>query len=140
MFQLLEVAPDVMYLHQKEELSIELALKLAMTVNDIFQFEWLKEKVLVTELENEWELSHQEILLQTIESYKYHLIRFLLHHHQKADLENINSQELLLPIQEKFPSAFENYFHTLEQLKLGTPLTLTTLTVSINRLNFLERS
>lgn len=134
----LSVAPDVIYLHEQEQVSVPSAMWLTVQVNEAFAFHWLKHKLESIELETDWDQSHQDILLQSIEVHKLNLIRLLLRNHKEVKLHKLTSEELLEPISQQFAVPLSTYFQTLNHLKGGAPITLTTLSVCINRLNFLE--
>ena len=65
------------------------------------------------------------------------LIRLLLRYHNEKKLQKLTSEELLSPINQRFETELSIYFQTLNQLKGGASINLTTLSVCINRLNFL---
>ncbi|MGK5092944.1 NAD-glutamate dehydrogenase domain-containing protein [Deltaproteobacteria bacterium TL4] len=134
---LLESAPDVIYLHEKKKIDIPNAWNLAVVIEDIFGFRWLKEQVYMVVLNTDWDLSHQDILLQSIESYKIQMMKYLINTHETSELVQLKGDRLIAPLRKRFPFPLDAYFQTLAQLKTGTPVTLTTLTVSINRLNFI---
>lgn len=134
----LQIAPDIIYLHEQEQVGVAAALQLTLQVNNTFKFQWLKEKLQSLDLETDWDQSHQDILLQTIELHKLNVIRLLLQHHDEKALVSINAEDLLTPVSQQFTVPLATYFQTLNQLQTGSPINLTTLSVCINRLNFLE--
>jgi len=134
----LSIAPDVIYLYEEMKLGIAATLKLVVLVNEIFGFQWIKDKIQTVELASDWEQSHQDILLQTVEVHKKNLIRFLLRFHDEKTLETISAELLLKPINSQFTIPLSGYFQTLNQLKMGSVVNLTSLSVCINGLNFLE--
>ncbi|MBF0287259.1 MAG: NAD-glutamate dehydrogenase [SAR324 cluster bacterium] len=137
-FDQLAMAPDIIYLHESEGIEVPTALRLTTLVDEIFGFQWLRDKIQNIELKTDWDQSHQDILAQTIGLRKINLIRLLLQHHDKASLGSISSEELLASLSKQFAIPVAAHFQTLDQLKAGSPINLTTLSVSINRLNFLD--
>ncbi len=129
------IAPDVIYLHEQENLEVAEALHLTLQANQIFNFDWLKEATQAIHLESDWELSHQDILLQNIDSHKLQLMRFLIQNHSGNNFSQLSGEALLSPIRQKSGVALTNYFQTIQQLKGGIPINLTSLAVAINRLN-----
>ncbi|MBF0278580.1 MAG: NAD-glutamate dehydrogenase [SAR324 cluster bacterium] len=134
----LGIAPDVIYLHEQENIAVPAALHLTIQVNEVFSFQWISQKLQTIELETDWDQSHQDILLKTVSVHKASMIRLLLKHHDQKSLLGLSTEELIAPISTQFAVPLATYFQTLNQLQNGSPINLTTLSVCINRLNFLS--
>lgn len=134
---LLKTAPDVIYLHEEENLSVPVAVKLSRMINDIFHFDWLSLKLNIVETTTDWELSLQDILKQNLELYKSNLLRFLVESHEEEKLNFLSEDEILESVSKPFDIPLTAFFNTVETLKIDPLINLTTLSVSINRLNFL---
>ena len=134
---MLKSAPDFIYLNQEENISIAGAIRISMAINEIFHFDWLNKKLNGIDTLTDWELSLQDILNQNLELYKSNLLRFLVDRHGEQSLSNIQEEEILQSVTEYFELPLKNFFSTVEALKMDPLINLTTLSVSINRLNFL---
>lgn len=136
----LKGAPDVIYLHEEENLTVPSALRLSIIINDAFYFEWLTKKLYSIEPATDWELSLQDILTQNLELYKFNLLRILVNYHGEETLKALSPDEIVKSVRGFFEIPLGNFFKTIEMLKLDPLINLTTLSVSINRLNFLAEA
>lgn len=134
---LLKGAPDVIYLHEEEGLSVPTALRLSKIINESFHFDWLSKKLNGIEPSSDWELSLQDILTQNLEIYKFALLRLLVDVHGEEVLKSISVEQIVESIRQHHEIPLNNYFSTIESLNTDPVINLTTLSVSINRLNFL---
>jgi len=137
LINMLKSAPDLIYLNQEEKINVSGSMKISMAINDIFHFDWLNKKLNSIDTLTDWELSLQDILLQNLELYKSNLLRFLVDLHGQESLSEINEKEILSSVTKVFEIPLKNFFSTVDALKIDPLINLTTLSVSINRLNFL---
>jgi len=129
---------DILFLTLKENLSIKTATKISLTLNKIFEYAWLKSKLQSLHLSSPWELAHQDILLQSIRYQKINLVKFIHQHHKKSDFHEINQEDLVKLIKTKYEMPLHIYFQSLKDLKNSSASNLTSLSVVINKLNFLS--
>lgn len=134
----LKMAPDVLYLSEKNKMELSNAIALNSKIENLFDFNRVRNLLLSVPLLNDWELAHQDILMQTLESYKRKVVKFVIDKFEGKDISKITSEELMTPLEEQFPGALDLYFHTIEDLCNNAPINLTTLSVSIYRLNFID--
>ena len=137
LISLLKEAPDLIYLNQEEKISLPGSIKISRAINDIFHFDWLSKKLNSIDTLTDWELSLQDILIQNLELYKSNLLRFLVDRHGQDNLSNISEKEILDSVTKVYEIPLKNFFSTVDTLKIDPLINLTTLSVSINRLNFL---
>lgn len=138
-FALLGQGTDVIYLTQQEKIQTETALRLAIDIDRLFRFEWLKHQLQAIPTSSEWETSQKEILVQTIRIEKLTLIRLILSHFKSIRLETLDQDTMLNSLKERFPVHLSVYLDTIHQLLAGAPVNLTSLTVAVNRLNIMLR-
>lgn len=134
----LKMASDVLYLSEKNKMGISNAIALNTKIEELFDFSKVRQLLLSIPLLNDWELAHQDILMQTLETYKRKVVKFVIEIFVGKDITKISSEELIDPLEEQFPGALKLYFQTIEDLNSNAPVNLTTLSVSIHRLNFID--
>jgi len=127
---------DLVYLHQKYVLPLTTAYELLVTIEQKFAFDWLRNKIKKINLQTAWEFEHGEILTQTLRFQKLQFIEKMLR--SKKGYKTMNVDIAITEFMEKNQWIVDQYFFHLKQLKSGSPVTLTTLTVTIDRLNFLN--
>ena len=70
-------------------MEVSKAYQIAISVEQKFGFDWLREKLEAIEPQNDWELEYQDILLGTLDSVKL-LLLDVLHASSKMDSSNIS--------------------------------------------------
>lgn len=134
----LKVAPDVLYLSEKNQMDISNAIALNSKIEKIFDFNRVRKLLLSIPLMNDWELAHQDILMQSLETYKRKVVKFVIDMFEGQDISKLSSESLVAPLEDRFPGALKLYYQTIEDLCSNAPVNLTTLSVSIHRLNFID--
>ena len=128
-----------MHLCLTQDLEVSTAYQIAISVEQKFGFDWLREKLEAIEPQNDWELEYQDILLGTLDSVKL-LLLDVLHASSKMDSSNIPDDVLLIKILEQNRSShLRSYFRALEQLRAGSLISLTTISVILSKLDFLKK-
>jgi glutamate dehydrogenase len=129
-------APEVLYLHDHENLSVEIAAHLAQKVDTQFGFSWLIDRVATIKATNDWELSQQDILSRELHLLKNNTMILLLRNADTTALGEIDTREdivALVPENKRFD--VDNYFATLDKLQEVTTLNVTMLTVCVHHLS-----
>ncbi len=129
------IIPDLIYLITKEKLDGKEAYIITKTLDEIFGFEWIKDRLVEIPASSHWEYSLKDGLSQSIRHQKISLIQTLIKSHSKDKLSGLKKENVLETLTQKYPEATKQYFKTLEQIKSGSVINLTSLTVTINRLN-----
>ena len=113
--------------------------QIAISVEQKFGFDWLREKLVSIEPLNDWELKYQNILLSTLDKGKL-LLLDVLHASFKIDSSIIpDAAWLVETLEENYSSHFRSYFHALEQVRVGSLISLTVISVILSRLDFLKK-
>ena len=73
----LRIAPYVLHLCLTQDLEVSTAYQIAISVEQKFGFDWLREKLVSIEPQNDWELEYQDILLSTLDTGKLLLLDVL---------------------------------------------------------------
>ena len=136
--QRLWIAPDVMHLCITKGLAVSVAYRIAQSVEHTFGFDWLRERLVELEPNNDWELEYQDILLRTLDANKLGMLEVLLESHT---LENLNVQDfnsMLEPLESMTASHLRAYVQSLEQVRSGSVISLTSIAVILSRLDFLK--
>ena len=131
---------DLIYFHTQESIDSETGLNITLQLDDLFGFEWIKQKLSELSLKTQWELSQKDILAQSIRMQKTNLLKLLVNKHGKKKLSKTKSEDILEEIETQFPGSISLYFKTLHLLRSSSSVDLAGLTVTINRLNFLNLS
>ena len=129
---------DVLYINKQYKLDIGTAIKLALKLDQLFGFDWLRSKIKSLRPKTHWEVSQIDILSQSMHFQKINLIHYLLKNPETKEAAELNDSQLLKSIRRQYDAQLGVYFDHLKQLKSGGSISLTSLTVTINRLNFLS--
>lgn len=129
---------DLIYFHTQESIDSETGLNITLQLDELFGFEWIKQKLSELSLKTQWELSQKDILAQSIRMQKTNLLKLLVNKYGKKKLAKTKSEDILEEIETQFPGSISLYFKTLHQLRSSASVDLAGLTVTINRLNFLN--
>ncbi|NQY74019.1 MAG: NAD-glutamate dehydrogenase, partial [Candidatus Margulisbacteria bacterium] len=135
---LMGVAPDVIYLVEKDKMLLSMALKFTLLIDDIFGFEWLKQQIQMMDTQTDWQLTNRNILVQSLYFHKYNVMRFILRKLNKSTSKSISLKVIMNPLNDHYGTALEVYSRTLKELKSHGSITMTMLNVIINQLNFVE--
>ena len=85
------------------------------------------------------ELEYQDILLSTLDTEKL-LLLDVLHASFKIDSSIIpDAAWLVETLEVNYSSHFRSYFHALEQVRVGSLISLTVISVILSRLDFLKK-
>jgi glutamate dehydrogenase len=129
---------DLIYFHTQESIDSETGLNITLQLDELFGFEWIKQKLAELSLKTQWELSQKDILAQSIRMQKTKLLKILVNKNGRKKLAKTKSEDILEEIETQFPGSISLYFKTLHQLRSSSSIDLAGLTVTINRLNFLN--
>ena len=87
----------------------------------------------------DWDLEYQDILLSTLDTGKL-LLLDVLHTSYKIDSNIIQDAAWLMEtLEENYSSHLRSYFHALEQVRAGSLISLTAISVILSRLDFLKK-
>ncbi len=136
----LRIAPYVLHLCLTQHLEVSTAYQIAISVEQKFGFDWLRERLVSIEPQNDWELEYQDILLSTLDTWKL-LLLDVLHASFKIDSSIISDAALMMEtLEENYSSHLSSYFHALEQIRAGSLISLTAISVILSRLDFLKKT
>ena len=100
----------------------------------------MREKLASIEPQNDWEMEYQDILLINLDTGKL-LLLDVLHASSKIDSSIIpDAAWLMETLEENYSSHLSSYFHALEQLRAGSLISLTAISVILSRLDFLKKT
>ena len=134
----LRIAPDVMHLNINKDLSISTSYLIAERVEQKFGLDWLRERLVDLEPQNDWDLEYQDILLRTLDKNKLCLLELLLASHKIETMKEKDFESLLEPLEAMNAAHLRAYLLSLEQLRAGSLITLTSIGVILSRLDFLK--
>ena len=128
-----------MHLCLTQDLEVSTAYQIAISVEQKFGFDWLREKLVSIEPQNDWELEYQDILLSALDTGKL-LLLDVLHVSFKIDSSIIpDAKWLMETLEENYSSHLRSYFHALEKVRAGSLISLTAISVILSRLDFLKK-
>ena len=128
-----------MHLCLNQDLEVSTAYQIAISVEQKFGFDWLREKLVLIEPKNDWELEYQDILLSTLDTGKL-LLLDVLHASSKIDSSILlDAAWLMETLEENYSSHLRSYFQALEQVRAGSLISLTAISVILSRLDFLKK-
>ncbi|MED5403884.1 MAG: NAD-glutamate dehydrogenase domain-containing protein [SAR324 cluster bacterium] len=136
--QRLMIAPDVMHLCINKALAVSVAYRIAQSVEHIFGFDWLRERLVEIEPNNDWELEYQDILLRNLDANKLGLLEVLLESHTLENLKVQDFNSMLEPLESVNAANLRAYVQSLEQVRAGSLISLTSIAVILSRLEFLK--
>jgi len=135
----LRIAPYVLHLCLTQHLEVGTAYQIAIRVEQKFGFDWLRKKLVSIEPQNDWELEYQDILLSALDTGKL-LLLDVLYASSKIDSSIKPDAAWLMETFEKYYSSYlSSYFHELEQIRAGSLISLTAISVILSRLDFLKK-
>ncbi|RLA62768.1 MAG: hypothetical protein DRQ88_01845 [Epsilonproteobacteria bacterium] len=137
LYQQLFEGPDILLYHDEKGISIELAWKLSLLLNDRFKIWWFLRKITEMNITNDWEYNLQDILILNLESAKYRLVDLVLGYNNVENLEKLNAEQILEPIIKDYENSFHSFFSSLEKIMEDPNISLTAISVCVNGLNFL---
>ena len=134
----LRLAPDVIHLCINKKLGVSTAYRIAESVEQKFGLDWLRERLILQEPGNDWELEFQDILLRTLDANKLRLLEVLLASHKIEAMKEQDFPTLLEPLEEMNAAHLRAYILSLEQLRSGSLINLTSIAVNLSHLDFLK--
>lgn len=132
--QKLGQAPDVAYLYQRWQCPISLGQQWLEQLDAGLGLEWMQSTLEELTPQNEWELQHQDLLLQGLALRKRRLLDSCLA--QAGESTEVPS--VLELLQAQAPQALQHFQGGLEQIRTNGPISLTTLAVLLSQLEALE--
>jgi NAD-specific glutamate dehydrogenase len=111
--QRLKIAPDVMHLCINKALAVSVAYRIAQSVEHTFGFDWLRERLVELEPNNDWELEYQDILLRTLDANKLGLLEVLLESHSLENLKVQDFNSMLEPLESMNAAHLPAYVQSL---------------------------
>ena len=129
---------DIVYLNQQYKIVPERSFELLSKIEHIFSFEWLKERIKDLDLESNAEFEQREILIQTIRFQKLNFIKILMNLTSKKEVLEMPSSEMKKLFMANHSGLLGQYFLSLKLLRSGSPINLTSLSVTVDRLNFIN--
>ena len=136
----LRVAPDILHLCINKGLDVSDAFLIAKRVEHTFGFDWLRERMVELEPNNDWELEYQDILLRTLDEIKLSLLEVLLAENTLKSMKAKDLSSLFRSLETKSSAKFSSYVQSLEQVRAGSSITLTSIAVILSRLDFLKNT
>ncbi len=128
---------DVVYLQLKYGISGLTQLgSVIESIESSFDLKWIEEGIQALDPKTQWELSHKGILLQSVKMQKFAIVRHILG--QDSPTKKLKLDDEIRALRDTHQAEFKLYFETLSELKHSRTVNLTTLTVAVNRLNFLN--
>jgi len=137
--QRLRIAPDVMHLCINKAMSVSAAYRIAESVEHTFGFDWLRERLVELEPNNDWELEYQDILLRNLDANKLGLLEVLLESHTLENLKVQDFNSMLEPLESMNAAHLRAYVQSLVQVRAGSVISLTSIAVILSRLDFLNK-
>ncbi len=136
----LRIAPYVLHLCLTQDLQVKIAYQIAISIEQKFGFDWLREKLVSIEPQNDWELEYQDILISTLDTGKLLLLNILPTSSKIGHNTIPDALWLMKILNENYSSQLSSYFHALEQLRAGSLISLTSISVILSRLDFLKKN
>ena len=136
-FPELSILPDLFYLIQQGHKVDHHMMALVLNLNDEFNFTWLRRKITKLDVKNKWETSQREQLLRDIRMQRLFLIKLILDTYGHNKIAKLNMPDVIDSLSKQYKGPLKDYFSTVSQLRSRVAVNLITLTVTVNRLNFL---
>jgi hypothetical protein len=86
----------------------------------------------------DWDLEYQDILLRTLDKNKLLLLELLLTSHKIETIKEKDFESLREPLEAMNAVHLRAYLLSLEQLRAGSLISLTSIGVILSRLDFLK--
>ena len=127
-----------MHLNINKDLRISTSYLIAVRVEQKFGLDWLRERLVDLEPQNDWDLEYQDILLRTLDKNKLRLLEVLLASHKIETMKEKDFESLLEPLEAMNAAHLRAYLLSLKQLRVGSLISLTSIGVVLSRLDFLK--
>jgi glutamate dehydrogenase len=130
----LRSANDVLHLQQRHGLDVAMACTAAGILEAEFGLEQLWEQLDGLSAANEWELRHQELLLQSLDLRKRQLLDRMVAGHTPESLRDLAPEAWVEPLRTAHPTALQAYQQTQEQIRTSGLVNLTVVSVALSHL------
>jgi NAD-specific glutamate dehydrogenase len=130
----LKSANDVLHLQQRHGLEVTTACTAAGILEAEFGLEQLREQLDRLSVANEWELRHQELLLQSLDLRKRQLLDRMVAGRKPESLCDLTLEAWIEPLRTAHPTALQAYQQTLEQIRTSGLVNLTVVSVALSHL------
>jgi hypothetical protein len=121
-------------------MSVSDAYRIAESIENTYGFNWLRERLVELEPNNDWELEYQDILLRNLDANKLGLLEVLIEFHTLENLKLQDLNSILEPLESMNAEHLRDYVQFLVQIRAGTVISLTSIAVILSRLDFLKNS
>lgn len=99
----------------------------------------LRKRLVELEPNNDWELEYQDILLSTLDAYKLGLFEVLSDFHTFENLKVHDFSSMLENLETINTTHLQVYVQSLEQVRSGSVINLTSIRVILSSLDFLKK-
>ena len=130
----LRSANDVLHLQQRHGLDVATAGTAAEILEAEFGLEELHEQLDALSVRNDWELRHQELLLQSLDLRKRQLLDRMVAGRKPESLSDLDPEAWIAPLRASHPTALQAYQQTLEQIHTSGLVNLTVVSVALSHL------
>jgi NAD-specific glutamate dehydrogenase len=130
----LRSANDVLHLQQRHGLDVAMACTAAGILEAEFGLEQLREQLDGLSAANEWELRHQELLLQSLDLRKRQLLDRMVAGRTPESLRDLAPEAWVEPLRTAHPTALQAYQQTQEQIRTSGLVNLTVVSVALSHL------
>ena len=130
----LRSANDVLHLQQRHGLEMATASTAAGILEAEFGLEQLREQLEGLSVANEWELRHQELLLQSLDLRKRQLLDRMIAGRSSESLRELAPEAWVEPLRMSHPTALRAYQQTQEQIRASGQVNLTVVSVALSHL------
>jgi len=124
---------NLFYLSQTNKINIENSLNVLSSLDEIFEFNELKNKLTSLQLSSTWDINQREILLHALKSVKQFFTQSVITTKKKTT--PLSNKNILAYLNTTYPRPITLYFQSLQELKASQNIDITTIAVTINRLS-----
>ena len=124
---------NLFYLSQTNKINIKNSLNILSSLDEIFEFNELKNKLTSLQLSSTWDINQREILLHALKSVKRFFTQSIITTKKKTT--PLSNKNILAYLNTTYPRPITLYFQSLQELKASQSIDITTIAVTINRLS-----
>lgn len=132
----LPLAIDLLFLSKTHKgTSFKPIISIIETIDSSFKFDFILSLLKKLSLTSQWEETHREVLAQNIRLLRLHLAEHCTRHF-KVNNKEIANEDILSELESKLGNQLKTYKNALEKLHQSDEKNLSSLSVTISRLNF----
>jgi glutamate dehydrogenase len=129
---------NLFYLSQIKKINIKNSMKLLVLLDELFDFKWLNDQLVLLDLSVTCDINQKELLLHTLNLVKRFFTEFIVT--TNTQINTLSKADILTQLKGAYSQPIKLYLQNLCELKNNQSIDLTYLAVTINQLSVIPFS